>query len=138
MGMVVCGYCDNSFQKDDCYIRENIKLKHRFYCSLKCQSSFKNLQREFICENSKCNKRFFRAPHAISPHNFCSRSCVAIFRNNQRWGERTYLKVKYSCEERKAIRLAASALGGINRWLKYESKYTEDYTIDEIKNFVRY
>ena len=38
-------------------------------------------------------------------------------------------------EERKAVKVAASSLGGTNRWLHYKSKYTKEYIVTAIKRF---
>ena len=44
-----------------------------------------------FCEN--CGKRLERTLHAISPHNYCSLSCAAIF-NNRKRPERNAEKIK--------------------------------------------
>lgn len=74
--LVVCSYCSKHFLKDNRHINENIKLKHNFYCSSKCQYSFKNKQVELTCENPICNNTFKRSPNHKSFRNFCSNKCA--------------------------------------------------------------
>lgn len=81
---VTCDWCGNIFLKDKSHVNENIKLRHKIYCSIKCQSKQKNKQLEFICENPTCTKTFKRRLKDISPHNYCSRSCAAKITNSQR------------------------------------------------------
>lgn len=78
---VTCSYCKKVYLKDKRYINENIKLGNNFYCSFRCQYSFKNKKKEFICENLSCNKKFKRQPSDISLHNYCSRSCSVAINN---------------------------------------------------------
>lgn len=75
-GFVNCSYCNTSFLKDNRHINENLKLKHNFYCSNKCQYSSKSKKVELICENPKCNNRFKRTPNRKSFRNFCSTLCA--------------------------------------------------------------
>lgn len=79
--IVVCSFCGKSFYKYAGHIKENLKLGHNFYCSLKCQYKYKTKKQKLECEN--CGKQFLRAPHAISPHNYCSQSCAAIVNNKK-------------------------------------------------------
>lgn len=80
---VNCKNCGKSFLKDRGHYNENVKLKHNFYCSRKCESKYKTRKRQFLrCEN--CGKEFRRAVNAISPHNYCSRSCAAVINNRNR------------------------------------------------------
>ena len=85
--LVICSYCSKNFPKDNRHINENLKFGHNFFCSPKCQYTYKNKQQELICENKRCNNEFKRPPHSISPHNFCSRSC-AVTINNVRFPKR--------------------------------------------------
>ncbi len=80
--IVVCSFCGKSFYKYAGHIKENLKLGHNFYCSLKCQSKYKTKKKMLICEN--CGKQFLRAPNDIAPHNYCSQSCAALV-NNKRY-----------------------------------------------------
>lgn len=74
---VQCTSCNETFLKDSRHINENRKLGHNFYCSHQCQYSFKNKQKELICENPACRNKFKRVPKQIYFHNFCSRKCYA-------------------------------------------------------------
>ncbi len=76
-GTAQCSFCNKTFLKDNRHINENRKLGHNFYCSLKCQYSFKNKQKILICENTVCKNKFKRSPKHIYFHNFCSRKCYA-------------------------------------------------------------
>lgn len=134
-GIVRCSWCGSTYLKDVRHINENIKLGNRFYCSPVCFSSAKNKRIELSCDNLSCKNKFRRQFKDFSLNNFCSRSCAAIFNNIKRWGL-SKPKVVLSAEERVVIRLAASSLGGTNRWLNYQSKYTKEYIIRTIKDFV--
>lgn len=87
MGRVKCSFCRKEYYKDNKHINENRKLGHNFFCSPSCQYTFKNKQKEFTCENKGCKNRLKRAPHSISLHNYCSRSC-AVTVNNTRFSKR--------------------------------------------------
>lgn len=75
---VTCSYCGQEFLKDNRHVNENIKLKHNFYCSSKCQYSFKNKQLKLTCENPNCHNTFKRTLSNKSFRNFCSRKCAMI------------------------------------------------------------
>jgi hypothetical protein len=94
LGEVICFRCGKIFLKQNRHINENKKLSHKFYCSTKCQSLFKNQQKVIVCENPKCRNRFTRKLRLISLHNFCSRSCSTSV-NNSRHPKR--LKVVKHC-----------------------------------------
>lgn len=134
-GLVECSNCRKEFLRDNRYIHESLKLKLNSYCSAKCFSIAKNKQKNFVCENKNCKSIFKRSPNDISFHNFCSRSCAAIYRNTQKWGP-PKPKIVLSKEERYALRIAASSLGGINHWKNYQSKYTKELIIQMTKEFV--
>ncbi len=82
--LVTCFYCHKTFSKDNRHINENIKLGNKFYCSTQCQSSFKNKQKQYLCENPGCTNKFLRTPGSVSFRNFCSSSCSATFYNKGR------------------------------------------------------
>ncbi|MFA4998491.1 MAG: hypothetical protein WC514_00470 [Candidatus Paceibacterota bacterium] len=88
---VRCENCNKFFLKDSRHYRENIKFGHNFYCSRKCEYKYKTRRKDLICEN--CGKKIERTLCAISPHNFCSRSCAAIIYNKKR-PERNAKKIK--------------------------------------------
>lgn len=97
--LVHCSYCSKGFLKDNRYINENLKLGSNFYCSPKCQYSFKSKKKELSCENPKCDKRFRRKPKDISPHNYCSTSCAAIV-NNKKYPKKIIVRTCNYCYER--------------------------------------
>lgn len=144
MDWVNCSFCGKKYFKDTRHINENLKLGYNFFCSPVCQHSFKNKQIEFICENKDCKKKFKRAPHNTSPHNYCSRSCAAIVNNIRKIRNKMGINGLYRIKvrkvltekERRAKKLAGSRLGGKNRWLNYQSKYTKEFIIGEIRSFV--
>lgn len=129
--LVTCSYCSNDFLKDNRHINENIKLGNRFYCSPKCQYTFKNKQKQLICENKDCKKKFKRAPHSISPHNFCSHPCAATFSNTLRWGPK---KPKRLLTKEEKIKIWTEA--NRNHWKEYWLSHGEDYIISKIQDFV--
>lgn len=130
-GLVICAYCSTDFPKDNRHINENIKLGNRFYCSPKCQYTFKNKQKQFVCENKGCKKKFKRAPHSISPHNFCSHSCAATFSNTQKWGPK---KPKRLLTKEEKIKIWTEA--NRNHWKNYWLSHGKDYIISKIQDFV--
>lgn len=81
MDWVECFFCGRRYLKNIRHVNENIKLKHNFYCSPRCQYSFKNKKIKLNCENPQCKKIFKRQPSDISPHNYCSSFCAAIINN---------------------------------------------------------
>lgn len=80
---VTCTYCNRNFLKDNRHINENLRLGNNFYCSSKCQFSFKDKKTELICDNPKCDNRFKRKPKDFSSHNYCSRSCSVTINNTK-------------------------------------------------------
>lgn len=128
---VVCANCKKDFLKDKRHINENLKLSNNFYCSSKCQYSFKNKQIELECENSTCANRFKRAPHSISPHNFCSHPCAATFSNTKKWGPKKPKRL-LTKEEKIKIWTEASRNRAKNYWLSHG----KDYIISRIQVFV--
>lgn len=81
--LVNCAFCDKKFLKSLHHVKENIRLNHRFFCSITCQSKFKNKRVSLKCENFKCGKGFLRQRNDTSHHNFCSRSCAATINNHK-------------------------------------------------------
>lgn len=129
--LVTCSHCSKDFLKDNRHINENIKLGNKFYCSPKCQYSFKNKQKQLICENKGCKNRFKRAPHSISPHNFCSHPCAATVSNTKRWGPKKPQRL-LTKQEKIAIWTEANRNRAKNYWLSHG----KDYIISKIKGFV--
>src|SRR5258708_5802347 len=117
--LVTCFKCKTQFLRDLRHINETLKLNLNSYCSSECFSLAKNKQKNLICENTDCKNTFKRAQNNISSHNFCSRSCAAIFNNTRKWGP-PKPKVILTENEKIARRLAASSLGGTNRWKNYQ------------------
>lgn len=80
---VNCKNCGKIFIKDKGHYNENLKIEHNFYCSRKCESEYKTRKRRILkCTN--CGKKLKRVFSAVSPHNYCSRSCAAIINNKNR------------------------------------------------------
>lgn len=131
MGRVNCSFCGKEYCKDTRHINENIKLGHNFFCSPICQYTFKNKQKEFICENKGCRNKFKRAPHSISPHNFCSHPCAATFSNTKKWGPK---KPKRLLTKEEKIKIWTKA--NRNRAKNYWLSHGENYIISKIQDFV--
>lgn len=129
--LVTCSYCSKDFLKDNRHINENIKLGNRFYCSPKCQYTFKNKQKQLACENKGCKNKFKRAPHSISPHNFCSHSCAATFSNTLKWGPK---KPKRLLTKEEKIKIWTQV--NRNRAKNYWLSHGKDYIISKIQDFV--
>ncbi len=81
---VACANCQVVFSKPLHHVKQNIRLKHRFFCSLKCHYQHKTRAKLLVCENPKCFKKFLRNQAGISLNNYCSRSCAAKI-NNQKY-----------------------------------------------------
>lgn len=91
--IILCSYCNKKFSKDNRHINENLRLSHKFYCSIKCQSLYKNKRLGFRCQNPNCNKEFIKKRCAVSQNNYCSRSC-AVRINNVRFPKRSAVSRK--------------------------------------------
>ena len=76
-----CSYCNNIFLRLKFRIEENKKLSHNSFCSPKCLAQHKFTSQLLVCENSHCNKEFFRVPNQIVTHSYCSRSCAVVVNN---------------------------------------------------------
>lgn len=79
--LISCSYCNKKFSKDNRHTNENLRLGHKSYCSVKCQSLFKNKRLIFHCQNPDCKKEFIKRRCEISKNNYCSRSCAARVNN---------------------------------------------------------
>ncbi len=155
MGLVRCSFCHQTYDKDNRHIKENSRLTHKFFCSPFCLSAGRNKHIALNCES--CNRVIFRAPAAISLHNFCSHSCSAKFTNTVRLRKKLSLKVRrkisiprrmmsgttdktirkrkpyqgLSPEELRKARIAS----GKKAWLNFKSVYTKEYIIFGIQKF---
>ena len=78
---VFCANCKKPIYRSNGRINENLKLRHNFYCSRKCQYQYGTKKQSLTCEN--CGKVFLRCPKDISLHNYCSHSCAAIVNNKK-------------------------------------------------------
>ncbi len=95
--LVNCSVCNKSFLKDNRHINENKKLNHKFYCSIQCQSLFKNKQVEITCENISCQKNFRRQLNYISSRNFCSQKCAMKFIGPENGKKHQKIKYCHTC-----------------------------------------
>ncbi len=76
---VFCKKCGKSFFRINGRYNEAKRFNWNQYCSKSCLFEDRIKQKLLNCE--RCGKNFFRSPSAISPHNYCSRSCAAIINN---------------------------------------------------------
>lgn len=74
--LIHCAYCNNQFFKENKYIRENIRLGYKSFCSHFCQDLSKQKRKILSCENPGCKKIFSRKRSHLSFRNFCSQSCA--------------------------------------------------------------
>lgn len=89
--------------------------------------------RILTCENSVCNKKFYRAPNNISAFNYCSKSCAAIV-NNQKY-PKWPVKCCKKCQQpfkRKGSSYCSIKCGKLGRF-----KYTKEEVIRIIQNHHR-
>ena len=142
MGLVNCFRCSREFNKQNRHVNENLKLGHRWYCSVQCQSSAKNKHLEVLCDN--CGDSLKRTPAEVSPHNFCNHSCFAKYINIRRHTKkcpqgciekhlRIEVKRKLSPEERREKQLA-----GLKKYREnYKSPFTPEVVLTAIKDFAK-
>lgn len=76
---VSCKKCGKQFFRSNGRYNEAKKFGWNQYCSKKCLFGDRIKQKLLNCEC--CGKKIFRTPCAVSPHNYCSRSCAAIVNN---------------------------------------------------------
>ena len=79
---IKCANCSKLYQIP--LKRFNEKSKHgwKSYCSVKCQSEYKNKQIILKCSNPCCNNTFKRIKSETDiTNNFCSKSCAAKINN---------------------------------------------------------
>ncbi len=86
MSTVKCANCNTDFYRDQNKVNESIKFGWKSFCSVKCQSSFKTLQRSVICSREDCKNVFLRtnAEYLKSKLHFCSHRCSALVNNAMR------------------------------------------------------
>ena len=92
---VFCTNCKKPIYRSMGRFNENLKFRWNFYCSKKCEFQHKSKKQLLACEN--CNKSFTRSPSAISPHNYCSRSCAITINNRKHLKRKTELKTCIKC-----------------------------------------
>lgn len=78
---VSCKTCGKSLLRSKNKVNENLKLKHNFYCSNKCQ--FQNKKKRKIISCNHCGRKFERILSGISPYNYCSRTCSSRANNKK-------------------------------------------------------
>ena len=140
MARVECHTCSKKFWKYRGYANENLRLGHNFYCSQKCKNQGQKKGTTFCCENPTCAKKFYRTPHEVMPHNYCSSSCAAKV-NNQRypkWPKRYCAECNKEFKNRssdycsnKCGRLA------ISKYRLDKSKYTQEQITSLINKFYK-
>ena len=131
---VNCQNCHKKFWKDKNRVNENLKLGHCFYCSRKCQNESRTSGKIISCENTACKNKFYRAPHEILNHNYCSSSCAAIV-NNQRypkWPKRYCVACKKEFKNR-GSKYCSNKCGWSVLKIYHLPKYTKDQIILKIQ-----
>ena len=92
---VKCAFCGKEFFRKKGQFNEAKKFGWKQYCSLECLSKSRTKKQVLVCEN--CGKRFSRMPNAISPHNYCSKSCAAIVNNKKYPKRQAKLRICIEC-----------------------------------------
>ncbi len=129
--IIVCPVCRKNFRRDLRHFNENIKLKQKNFCSLKCSAKGRLKRKILICENLNCSKKFERQFAALSKHNYCSSSCAAKISNLSRTKK---IRICPNCK---------NEFTGNNKYCSLNcvpiqrSQYTEDIVLSEIKYFVK-
>lgn len=81
-----CLYCNQTFQRRASSIRRGIKTGRATgeYCSNKCSHAARITKQEVQCKH--CTKKFYKHLNEINkkPNHFCSRSCLAIYKNTHK------------------------------------------------------
>lgn len=95
---ILCTNCKKSMYRSRGRVNENLKLRHNFYCSRKCQSQYKSKRKMLACEN--CEKLFLRMLKDISLCNYCSRSCAAKINNKKYPKIRAKFKNCATCDKK--------------------------------------
>lgn len=75
-----CSYCSKKFIKFKSYVTQNkLGIKHKVYCSRKCQNLGKRNRIKFICKGCKQEviSKHPASLHIKSNIQFCSRKCYA-------------------------------------------------------------
>jgi len=84
---VICQHCKKSYSKPLKDYNQNIKKEIGFFCSKKCASDARKTKTTCICIN--CGTPVLKKPSHIGTHNFCSKSCSAIYNNQHKtWGSK--------------------------------------------------
>lgn len=80
---ISCEFCKKKFKRSQGRFHESKKYGWRSFCSLECQSKFKNKHIERTCENPLCQRIFWRQPKETkkSAMLFCSQTCAAFINN---------------------------------------------------------
>lgn len=63
-------------------LKNNPKTKYGFYCCSKCATKSMTLKQLVPC--NQCGKQIYKALSEIQKHNFCNRSCSAIYNNTHK------------------------------------------------------
>lgn len=130
--LVVCSFCGKRVTRKNSWVRENVKLKQKNYCSLKCLGQSQRKRKILRCENPGCDKGFERLIGSISLHNYCSSRCAAIV-NNYKRGRTNKRCANPNCTKVIIGDRKYCSAGCIP---KTASKYSEDSVLKEIELFV--
>lgn len=83
---VKCDYCGNTFQKLTQYVNENIKLKHKNFCTRSCFNANKNTQIDCLCAQCSNPIKVMQAVFKKSKTKrfYCNSSCAATYNNTHK------------------------------------------------------
>jgi hypothetical protein len=81
---VICDNCGKIYQKEQKYLKSNIRLGHKNYCSLECQGQAKSKAVVGNCTNCgrQVTKQLYEYSKSKSGNIFCSRSCAVSYNNS--------------------------------------------------------
>jgi len=128
---IFCTNCKKRIYRSIGRMNENLKLRHNFYCSKKCEFQYKSKKQLLVCEN--CGEFFTRSPHAFSPHNYCSRSCAVMVNNKKHSKRKAEFKTCMSCGRQFKKSMGNLKFCSIKCRVEAKRKYTPEQLIDIIK-----
>lgn len=135
---VLCIVCGKRFYQQNRYLNWNLKFGLNSYCSKTCSYTNRTKGNWLICENKSCKNRFYRQRHAISKHNFCSKSCAAVFSNlaQPRWPKRFCSECRKEFKNRESDYCSTECgYHAISKYRSSKSKYSKEQILSLLKKF---
>ncbi|HKZ35764.1 MAG TPA: hypothetical protein VJ242_03560 [Patescibacteria group bacterium] len=99
---VTCDWCGKEFDREVRRINEAGSRDWKQYCSPECLRKSKLNGKDLICDNSECNKKFYRPKRDfdIATRHFCSHSCRARVLNLEKGIKNMKKCLNSDCKEK--------------------------------------